>query len=242
MMIAFSDEIWGRLYGPYGNRSVNRQLASLTKQWDNAVAKELFWEELHHQDDIYPATFAALPWLVKLSPMSDEGFEEAQLFLSHIVHCACTLGGTGCDGTGPRGKYRGLSMEISDHQHSWIPENEWLTLNDLPILISLEQWFADNCAIIAEDCLRILGSDQVVSSYALEGFATMHGSSRVAFSTQMFASGEDVDVIRQELGDYDERDTIAVKKLYPHIHERNTELTSFMLDYPGCAFVPDVSG
>jgi hypothetical protein len=66
--IAFADNIWSRLYGPYGNRSVELQLRMLSEKWDNAVAKELFWEELHHQDDIYPATFAALPWLVALSP------------------------------------------------------------------------------------------------------------------------------------------------------------------------------
>lgn len=242
MKIAFADELWCRLYGPYGNRSVNRQLAALSEQWDSTVAKELYWEELHHQDDIYPATFAALPWLVELSPSRGEAFEETHLFLSHIIHCACTEGGTGSDGTGPRGKFRGLSIEISDHQHSWIPESDWLTFNDRPALISLEQWFSDNCATIAEECLGLVSSDKLVSAYALEGFATMHGSSKVAFTTQMFADGEDVDVIQQELGDYDEHDTKVVERLYPHIYKRSAELTSFMLSYPGCTFAPDVSG
>lgn len=239
MKIAFADSIWSRLYGPYGNRSVDVRLRLLSEKWDNAVAKDLFWEELHHQDDIYPATFAALPWLVELSPSKGEGFEETHLFLSHVIHCACTGVGTGCDGTGPRGKYRGLSTKIADHQHSWIPQSEWLAIEDRHILINLEQWFSDNCLVIAKRCLSLVSSDPVVSAYAIEGFASVHGGSRVAWSTQMFADGEDVNLISQELGAYDHRDTIAVAKLFPHIHEKNPDLASFMLDYPGCTFVPD---
>lgn len=239
MKLAFADELWSRLYGPYGNRSVNQLLAALSEEWDSAVAKELYWEELHHQDDIYPATFAALPWLVELSPSRGEAFEETHLFLSHIIHCACTGGGTGCDGTGPRGKYRGLSTEISDHQHSWIPESEWLTAEDQPVLIKLEQWFSDNCPTITERCLNLVGSDPLISAYALEGFATLNGSTRVAWSAQMFANGEDIEFIQRELGDFDECDKTVVERLYPHVHERNPELVSFMLDYPGATFVPD---
>jgi hypothetical protein len=239
MKIAFEDGIWNRLYGPYGNRSVNTQLRTLSEKWDNVIAKELFWEELHHQDDIYPATFASLPWLVELSPSKDEAFEATHLFLSHVIHCACTEGGTGCDGIGPRGKYRGLSTKIEDHHHSWIPQSEWLTVKDQPILIGLEQWFSENWPMIANRCLNLVGSDLVVSAYAVEGFASANGSSRVAWSIQMFADGEDVELISRELGAYDDRDAIVVAKLFPHLHERNPDLASFLLDYPGCNFVPD---
>ncbi|WP_368184672.1 hypothetical protein [Aestuariibius sp. HNIBRBA575] len=239
MKIAFSDGIWSRLYGPYGNRSVNIQLKALCEKWDDAAAKELFWEELHHQDDIYPATFASLPWLVELRHPNDEAFEQTYLFLSHVIHCACSEGGTGCDGTGPRGRYRGLSTTIADHQHAWIPNSEWLTIDDRPILINLEQWFSDNCLMIAERCLSLVNSDPVVSADAIAGFASACGSSRVAWSTQMFASGEDEGFICRELGSYDERDTLAVAKLFAHVHEKNPDLASFMLNYPGCTFVPD---
>ena len=239
MKIAFTDGIWSRLYGAYGNHSVNTHLRALSERWDDAVAKELFWEELHHQDDIYPATFASLPWLVELSPLGDQAFEETYLFLSHVIHCACTEGGTGCDGTGPRGKFRGLSTVVADHQHSWIPRSEWLTTEDQSALIRLEQWFSDNCLAIAKRCLSLINSDPVVSAYAIKGFASAHGGSRVASSTEMFAYGEDVSLISRELGAYDDRDTIAVAKLFPHIREKNPDLALFMLEYPGCTFVPD---
>lgn len=239
MKIDFADGIWSRLYGPYGNRSVNTQLRMLSEKWDNAVAKDLFWEELHHQGDIYPATFAALPWLVELSPSEAEAFEETYLFMSHVIHCAFAGGGMGRDGTGPRGKFRGLSTEIEDHQHSWIPQSERLTIEDQPALIGLEQWFSENWAMIAKRCLNLVGSDLVISAYAIEGFASGHGGSRVASSTQMFADGEGVDIISRELGAYDDCDSMIVAKLFPYVQERNPDLASFMLEYPGCKFVPE---
>jgi len=239
MKIDLEDEIWSRLYGPYGNRSVNVQLKNLFREWDISVAKELFWEELHHQDDVYPATYASLPWLVALSPSTDEAFEETYLFLSHVIHCACSVGGTGCDGTGPRGKYRGISTKIADHQHSWIPEREWLTAEDLLVLTKLEQWFTENHLTIAERCLSLATFDLMLSAYALEGFATANGSPRIAHSVQMFAYAEPVDFICEELGAFDNHDSSVVAKLYPHIHEASPKLASFLLDYPGCTFDPD---
>ena len=238
MKLALEDQIWGRLYGPYGNRRVNTLVAQLADEWKTEIAKELFWEELHHQDDIYPVTHAALPWLADISPPDAEGFEEIQLFLSHVIHCANLAYGTGCDGTGPKGKYRGLSTRISDHHHSWIPEHEWLKDEDRPVLIGLEGWFSGNCALLAEKCLDLVGADLIVAAHALEGFATLKGSERVAFSIQMLAAGEDMQFIHQELGDYDTNDSQAVGLLYPHIQQRNPLIASFILDYPGCTYAP----
>jgi hypothetical protein len=48
MKLALDDDIWARLYGPYGNRAVNTLLAQLAERWDPEVAKHLFWDELHH--------------------------------------------------------------------------------------------------------------------------------------------------------------------------------------------------
>ena len=239
MKLDLANALWDRLYGPYGNRSVNEMLETLAEQWDDAVAEELYWEELHHQDDIFPATFAALPWLVELSPSSGKEAEETALFMSHIIHCAFMEGRTGCDGTGPRRKYRGLSTDISDHQHSWLPESEWLKADDLATLLKLEKWFTDNCQTIAERCLNFISADIVTSAYALEGFATANDSVRVAWAANMFANGESVDLIQQDLGDYTQRDTLVVQRLYPHIHQKNPELAAFLLVYPGCTFVPD---
>ncbi|MBG6148648.1 hypothetical protein IWQ51_006815 [Labrenzia sp. EL_142] len=241
MKLALEDQVWKRLYGPYGNRSVNTLLTQLSTRWDTALAKELFWEELHHQDDIYPVTFAALPWLSDISPPDGEGFEETQLFLSHVIRCANLSDGTGYDGSGPRRKYRGLSNRISDHHLSWIPEDEWLRDEDQPVLLGLEDWFSENCASLAEMCLVLVSTDLSVAAYALEGFATLKGSERVAFSVQMLADGEDMQFIHKELGDYDTNDSHVVGLLYPLIQQRSPQIASFVLNYPGCTHVPEHS-
>lgn len=94
--------------------------------------------------------------------------------------------------------------------------------------------------MIAKRCLHLVNSaNPVVSAYAIEGFVTAFGGSRVAWSAQMYANGEDVKFICRELGAYDEGDTLAVTKLFSHIREKNPDLASFMLDYPRCTFVPD---
>ena len=79
----------------------------------------------------------------------------------------------------------------------------------------------------------------MTSAYALEGFATANDGVRVAWAANMFANGESLDLIQQDLGDYTQRDTLVVQRLYPHIHQKNPELAAFLLDYPGCTFVPD---
>lgn len=242
MKLALDDQLWTRLYGPYGNRTANTLLAQLAERWDTEIANELFWGELHHQDDIYPVTFAALPWLADISPPDGEGFEETQLFLSHVIHCASLAYGTGCDGTGPRGRYRGLSTCISDHHHSWIPEDEWLRDEDQPVLLGLERWFSESCALLAEKCLVLAGTDLTVAAHAIEGFATLKGSERVAFSIQMLAAGEDIGFIHKELGDYDTNDSQVVGLLHPHLQQQSPLIMSFVLDYPGCTYAPEHTG
>lgn len=232
MKIGLDEQIWDRLYGPYGNRSVNLTLAQLADRWETSVAKELFWEELHHQDDIYPSTYAALPWLVDICPAEGDAHIETQVFISHVIHCACLTFETGFGGHEPKSKFRGLSTQIEDHQHSWLPSSDWLTTDDRTVLIEMEKWFARNCDQLAKKCLELVGSDMSLSAHVLEGFATLKGSSKVAYSVQMFVGGEDLDEVRDEVGDYDEQDTKVVRQLYPLIHDQNAQIASFIASYP----------
>jgi hypothetical protein len=223
MKLPLNDDVWTRLYGPYGNRSVNDIIAKLATRWDQDIVAELLWEELHHQDDIYPSTFAALPWLLEISPKNGESFEEVQLFLSHIIHCACSNN----DGR-QKGPYRGLSTNIDDHHQDWLPEGEWLRESDLPTLLTLEEWFSQNAAKIAEDCLSIISDDLTKAAYALEGFATFKGSTKVAHAVQMFADGEEQDIIEQDIGLFEEIDVRVVAALGPHLCQQNDEILTFL--------------
>lgn len=60
-LIPLDDPVWGVLYGPYGVEDVPGALRRLSEGWDTAVAEDLFWERLHHQETLYPVTYAALP-------------------------------------------------------------------------------------------------------------------------------------------------------------------------------------
>lgn len=63
MKIALDDPVWNRLHSAYGVQDVAGPLRKLHDNWDSALANDLFWNKLHHQDTLYPATYAALPWL-----------------------------------------------------------------------------------------------------------------------------------------------------------------------------------
>ena len=113
---------------------------------------------------------------------------------------------------------------------------------DRSVVRELEGWFSENCASLAENCLALVGPDPTVAAYAIEGFATLKGSERVLSSVQMLAAGEDIGFIQQELGDYDTRDSHVVELLYPTIQQRSSLAAAFLLDYPGCTYLPEHSG
>ena len=147
MLLSLSEPIWKRLYGPYGVEDVAGVLRKLDELWDDDLASELFWEKLHHQDDLYPVTFAALPWLWQIHPKASKGTLDALLFFSHLLNCAIRPGGTGCDGKSPRGQYRGLSLVVTDHAHSWIDGSDRLRDADMEVLKSLDSWLSENAPV-----------------------------------------------------------------------------------------------
>jgi len=218
---------WSRLYGPYGNRSVNRSIQKLIDHWDHDCAIDLFWEELHHQDDIYPATYAALPWFVEVRPQDEKGFEELYLFLSHVIYCGCSDASARSKGT-----YQGLSMNLKDHHHDWLPNDQWLQESDLPTLLTLKHWFTQNVSKIAVKCLDLINDDLTRTAYALEGFSTFNGSTAVARAAHMLADGEDPNLIEEEIGAFGETDAKVVEALKPYLRNRNVQLFDFLSNFP----------
>lgn len=235
MKIALDHEIWQRLYGPYGNRNVNQILHDLRREWDADTANELFWEELHHQDTIYPVTFAALPWLVELAPDERSKGEEFWLFFSHVIYCAVARFGA----TSTNENFRGLSTSLEDHHHSWLPENERLNSFDLEILKQLEKWFEAHAEAFALRCLTLVDGDLQQSAYAIEGYISLLGSDRIAWAIIMFSDGHPMNEIVQEQGALDDNDNVALSKLLPHITERNPQIAEFIVSYPGCQISSD---
>jgi hypothetical protein len=66
-MLTFDDERWNNLTGGYRTLFDPRPtLRKLESQQDAATAWEELWEELHHQGDVGPASYATVPELVRI--------------------------------------------------------------------------------------------------------------------------------------------------------------------------------
>ena len=66
-MPSFDDERWNDLTGGYKTLFDPRpSLRKLETQQEVATAWEELWEELHHQGDVGPASYAAVPELVRI--------------------------------------------------------------------------------------------------------------------------------------------------------------------------------
>lgn len=88
MKIPLNNPIWGRLYGPCGVQNVNKNLQKLHSASDHDVAEDLYWEKWHHQDDLYPVTCAALPWLWDMQPEDKDLNTSLLCFVSHAISCS----------------------------------------------------------------------------------------------------------------------------------------------------------
>ena len=192
LKIPLDDPIWARLYGPYGLDDVAGTLAELCTDWCDETAKEFFWERLHHQDDLYPVTFAALPWLWEFAPRPPAGTTETLSFFSHVIYCATVPDGAGSDGEGTRGRYRGLSLDVADHHHKWLPADGRLQANDMDTLAGLENWLGRNAGRIADACAAASPADERFEAvYLLEGFAALRGGHNTADAMRAWADQED---------------------------------------------------
>lgn len=233
MKIPLSDSIWTRLYGPYGLDEITHDLRQLDEAWDENLATELFWERLHHQDDLYPITFAALPWLWACAPRSPSGSLEALAFFSHVIYCATASYGTGCDGQGPRGRYRGLSLKTEDHRLKWIPEAEHLLDQDMTVLEKLEGWFTATMPEIADVCIRAVPNDDRYDAAALsKGVAALHGGREVAVAVDWWADDQGARYISKHPPA--EQDRAAARGTLAALGNRNHELADFLRTYAAC--------
>ncbi|MTH98711.1 hypothetical protein [Roseibium sp. RKSG952] len=155
-------------------------MAKLDKSWDEDIAKDLFWEKLHHQEDLYPVTFAAFPWLWRFSGRESHKNTDILDFLSFTMKCArSSLEDDGATGT--EGKFRGLSLSLSDHQKSWIPEHCHMTNEDMGTLAALEDWYSANCGDIANICVDAVdGNNDYLDAILSVGYASLHGGDAAA--------------------------------------------------------------
>jgi hypothetical protein len=207
MLIPLSDPIWSRLYGPYGLQDVAGDLGNLSVSWDREVADHLFWERLHHQETLYPVTYAALPWLRDIARRDPRARRDVLLFLSWIVYCALYPG----EGRGP---LAGLSIDLADHRLKRLPVQNWLTEADLPVLRGLSDWAEAEFPLIAEDCIAAMTGEEDRRRVSNLAWAPL--SKWTAFTAaralEMFTEDEEIAYIRSEL-DLNDPDFTALHRL-----------------------------
>ncbi|MEL6645752.1 MAG: hypothetical protein AAFQ79_17610 [Pseudomonadota bacterium] len=209
-----SEDIWSRLYGPYGIRDVTSDLRQLADRWDPEVAKNLFWEELHHQDDLYPVTYAALPWIKKITDASALPDEQVPLFLSHVLYCATVELDAAVYGQGTGGKFHGLSLRVEDHAVG--SPSSRLTAGDMVVLAALEDWLTASAAEIALACLSAIpADDEYLAAAYCTGFCSLQGSSNTAHALTMWGDQhpleEIVEHVALEAKDLEVLEQLAIK-------------------------------
>jgi hypothetical protein len=231
MLIVLDDPIWTRLYGPYGVEDVAGVLRSLSDRWDEAAAQDLFWEKLHHQETLYPATFAALPWVWKLAPRPLEASAQTPLFLSHVLDCAFSIEGTGPHEGQPQGRYQGLATDVSAHQWDWLPAEQRLRPEDMVVLERLETWFAQTAPEMANACVGLVsGQDRFMDANLLRGPAALVGAALLPGALTMWGDEHDVQGILAVPPETAE-DRSAALSLAGRITPRSPDLTRFLQDW-----------
>lgn len=82
-MLKWNSDVWGKLDGPYGSaENVPVLLQQLMRQYNQEVFDELFQEYLFHQNTIYTATYAAMPYLAQLACSTSDVEVRKELFLN----------------------------------------------------------------------------------------------------------------------------------------------------------------
>ena len=67
-MLSLTSTKWELLHGPYGNGGhIPSLITSLQQHYDQEQANELYYEELYHQNTIYPSTYVSVPYLVQMA-------------------------------------------------------------------------------------------------------------------------------------------------------------------------------
>lgn len=230
-LIPLDDPIWSRLYGAYGVRDVPGKLRQLNTAWNEDVAQELFWEELHNQETLYPVTYAALPWLWEIGRNQAELPISLVMFCSHVLFCVVSENGDSSGSNQAEGELCGVSLNATDHEHDWIPKEKHLTNDDMGLLHRVQAWFNENKQELSDQCLSCiaLGDAQRAPHLAI-GPVALAGGLRVAYAIEMWSEGEPIDDIIEEYPP-ERPDAQVASAFATRIAGQAQELSAFLKQY-----------
>ncbi|CUH78671.1 hypothetical protein [Tropicibacter naphthalenivorans] len=169
MKLPLDHPAWGALFGPYGVQDVPGVLRALSAEWHTDLARDLFWEKLHHQETLYPVTWAALPWLLEM-PARREVLE----FASWVLYCA------------------GYALHAGDGMALVLAEAccggnsapaDTLRTQYGAEMAALADWARKTAPLIAEDCITEAQTHENCG-YLLVGPAALAKASELAIALQ----------------------------------------------------------
>jgi hypothetical protein len=221
MKIPFSDPIWSRLYGPYGVEDVNEILQDLQNKWDDEVASDLFWERLYHQGTLYPATYAALPWLVEIAP---KYHIESISFISRVIAESKFFES---EQSQKRSIFQGLSL---DHAFSWLPIR--LNCQDMTYLKQLEEWFVMERNSLSEMCFQAISkAEDKDVPHLLLGRLSVLSADILSEAVQLWEDGYDVDYILDEVPNPTLNDLSAAEDTADKVRQVAPQLSAFLKEW-----------
>jgi len=249
MKLALNDPIWSLLYGPYGVEDVPGVLTRLAQQWDQPLADDLYWEKLHHQEDLYPVTYAALPWLWEVAPKDLKNLS----FLFWVLHCVAYTHDPR-DLPAPRGAYPGLSNLAADQHNVFQQEATMLVTQHSEVLAGLARWCDTHFPVIAERYQNALPDCQSPHDiyYLMVGPMTLDGAQKVANVLGMWCDGHDLEFIATETEVWDQTDHRRAEKWAGILDQHAPDCGAVLRDYaqlsgagdgsPRCSSTPDLFG
>jgi len=89
-MLELSDPLWNKLDDAHRDRHIPTLLSELAETWKDETAISLLWDCLCHQESCYGATYAAIPYLLKIAGPDESRRQrrEIAVFLGFVALCA----------------------------------------------------------------------------------------------------------------------------------------------------------
>src|SRR5262245_13257397 len=86
-MLELNDALWDKLGTMFGNEHVPTLLSTLAASWTDETESTLLWGELWHQNTCCGATYAAVPYLLKIAEPEENRHQRLRiaLFLGQVV-------------------------------------------------------------------------------------------------------------------------------------------------------------
>jgi len=82
-LLKWDSHVWGKLTGPYSTAdNIPVLLQQLEQEYSQEVFDELFQEHLYHQNTIYTASYAAMPYLAQLACTTSDAEVRKELYIN----------------------------------------------------------------------------------------------------------------------------------------------------------------